>query len=112
MQNNQVTWKDIACERFSIPKHSKDSHVLDELIRAEINGGNRLLQIRDQLAKLLHYLKTEGNVSEEDGGAAMYGLQRVIQPLRTKVANAYRDEAEGTEGVVREDFQPPADYEG
>ena len=112
MPNKQMTWKRLACERLAIPTHANDSHVLDELIRAEIQGGNRLLLIRDHLAKLLKYMKSQGNVSEADGGAAMYGLQRVIQPLRTKVANQYRDEAQGNTGVVREDFQPPADYEG
>jgi len=105
-----TTWKDIACERLVIPRHAKDSHVLDELIRYEIEGGNRLLQIRDQLAKLLHFLCREEVITSVDSANGMIGVIDTIQILRTKVANHYRAEAEGLIDVVREDFQPPANY--
>jgi len=105
-----TTWKDIACKRLAIPKHAKDSHVLDEIIRTEIEGGNRLLQIRDQLSKLLYFMQSNGSLESENCWAAMSGLTLIIQTLRTTVAEKYRAEAEGTDDVVREDFQPPANY--
>ncbi len=105
-----TTWKDIACERLAIPKHAKDSHVLDEIIRYEIEGGNRLLQIRDQLSKLLYFMQSNGSLDGENCWGATSGLTHIIQILRTTVADKYRAEAEGRTDVVREDFQPPANY--
>ena len=113
-----TTWKDIACERLVIPLHAKDSHVLDEMIRYEIEGGNRLLQIRDQLSKLLHFMQSDestcpsrrAKLHRADCSRAMRGLTHVVQVLRTKVAERYRAEAEGSTGIVREDFQQPATY--
>jgi len=105
-----TTWKDIACERLAIPRHAKDSHVLDEIIRTEIEGGNRLLQIRDQLSKLLYWMQSNGSLESENCWAAMSGLTHIIQILRTTVAEKYRAEAEGCTDIVREDFQPPANY--
>jgi len=84
--------------------------VLDELIRAEIDGGNRLLQIRDQLSKLLFFLRAKESISDDESAYAMQGIVSVIQILRTTVAERYRAEAEGSTDVVREDFQPPANY--
>jgi len=105
-----TTWKDIACKRLSIPRHAKDSHVLDEIIRYEIEGGNRLLQIRDQLSKLLHFMLSNESLCNEDCRKAMLGVTHVIQILRTTVAERYKAEADGSTGIVRDDFQRPANY--
>jgi len=104
------TWKEIACERLSIPPHATDSHVLDELIRLEINGGSRLLLVREDIAKLMYFLVSRGTLTEGDSKRAMLGITHCIQKLRTRVANQYRDEAAGATGAIVEPFQPPAEY--
>lgn len=84
--------------------------MLDELVGVEIDGGRRLIQIRDQLSKLLFFLRGEGLVTFAESSNAMRGVVDVVQILRTRVADQYRAEAEGNLDVVREDFQPPANY--
>ena len=112
-------WKELACKRLAIPSFTKDARVLDELVRAEIGGGYCLLSIRDSMFTLCEFLVAGGLLTEADTSAAMGGILRCVQQLRTHVADKYRHEAEGTSDdesqdtidIVSDPVQPDADYE-
>lgn len=87
--------------------------MLDEVIRAEMPGVARLLNIRDQVSNLLNPMIIDEIVTHDARARLMGGFMSVIHPLRVSAARKYRDEAEllNSEGAIRDDYQPRADYQ-
>ncbi len=95
-------WKRLALKRTGQPRHTDDTQVLDALVRLEVDRGEQVLRLRDDLTMCLHALVANGVVTCDESSKAIRGLSLVVQILRTEVADKYRERAEGLQDEVDE----------
>ncbi len=105
-------WKEIAIERYCLAPGVNDDDCLDEVARHEVNGGGRLLRMKEQVTNMLYTWVENGSLDYKLRNELTSAFGKCMRPLRAIAKKRLIKEAETLEatGEVRDDYQPPAEY--
>jgi len=106
-------WKEIAIERYCLAPGVNDDDCLDEVARHEVNGGGRLMRMKEQVTNMLFGWVQNGSLDYKDRNQLTSAFGRCMRPLRAEAKKRLLAEVEKLEttGEMRDDYQPAADYE-
>lgn len=105
-------WKEIAIKRYCLAPGVSDENCLDEVARHEVNGGGRLMRMKEQVTNMLYAWVENGSLDYKLRNELTDAFGKCMRPLRAEAKRKLIKEVAELEetGVMRDDYQPPAEY--